>query len=117
MKKSNREKVNVFDVVNYLLKHFEANNPIPNHYICEGNPGNEINPETQEFMKKTLNDYIKSSYQLSVNIHNELPWKIAYNPRKKWKNNLITHQSLKDFLLKNQRKKNNNEFTHFQSHF
>lgn len=160
--KPNNEQVNVFDVVNYLLKHFNAdkykitnmkinkllyyiqghyiakynkplflepieawmfgpviphiygeffnfvNNPIPNNYICEGKTGNEINQETQEFIKKTLNNYINlSSYNLSVNTHNEQPWKITYNPRKKWKNNIITHQLLKEFFAKEQKKENN----------
>jgi uncharacterized phage-associated protein len=153
--KNNNEKVNVFDVVNFLLKHFDTdkykitnmkinkllyyiqghyiakyNEPlflepieawmfgpviahiygeffnfvdktIPNNYICEGKTGNEINQEIQEFIKKTLNNYINlSSYDLSVQTHNEKPWKNAYNPRKKWKNNIITHQSLKDFFTK-----------------
>ncbi|MCQ9618423.1 MAG: DUF4065 domain-containing protein [Candidatus Phytoplasma pruni] len=153
--KNNNEKVNVFDVVNFLLKHFDTdkykitnmkinkllyyiqghyiakyneplflepieawmfgpviahiygeffnfvNNPIPNNYICEGKTGNEINQEIQEFIKKTLNNYINlSSYDLSVKTHNEKPWKNTYNPRKKWKNNIITHQSLKDFFCK-----------------
>ncbi|MDO8059352.1 DUF4065 domain-containing protein ['Crotalaria aegyptiaca' phytoplasma] len=154
----NLKKINVFDVVNNLLQHFEAdkyqitnmkinkllyylqghylaqyhqplflepieawlfgpviphifgeffhfvNNPIPNNYLCEGKTGNEINPETQEFIKKTLHHYIPlSSYHLSVNTHNELPWKIAYNPRKQWKNNLITHQSLQKFFAQEQK--------------
>ncbi|MDW3617957.1 MAG: hypothetical protein QFY14_03030 [Candidatus Phytoplasma pruni] len=37
---------------------------------------------------------------MSVKTHNEKPWENAYNPRKKWKNNIITHQSLKDFFCK-----------------
>ncbi|WEK82135.1 MAG: phage-associated protein [Candidatus Phytoplasma pruni] len=159
--KNNNEKVNVFDVVNFLLKHFDTdkykitnmkinkllyyiqgnyiakyneplflepieawmfgpviahiygeffhfvNNPIPNNYICEGKTGNEINQEIQEFIKKTLNNYINlSSYDLSVKTHNEKPWKNAYNPRKKWKNNIITPQSLKDFFAKEQKEEN-----------
>lgn len=162
--KNNNEKVNVFDVVNYLLKHFDTdkykitnmkinkllyyiqghyiakcnkplflepieawmfgpvishiygeffnfvNNPIPNNYICEGKTGNEINQETQEFIKKTLNNYINlSSYDLSVKTHNEKPWKNAYNPRKKWKNNIITHHSLKEFFAKEQKEENKHE--------
>ncbi|WP_034172326.1 Panacea domain-containing protein, partial [Chrysanthemum yellows phytoplasma] len=87
-----------------------VNNPIPNNYICEGKTGNEINQEIQEFIKKTLNNYINlSSYDLSVKTHNEKTWGNAYNPRKKWKNNIITPQSLKEFFAKEQKEENKHE--------
>ncbi|MFB0638166.1 MAG: hypothetical protein AB2N28_4250 [Candidatus Phytoplasma solani] len=85
-----------------------VNNPIPNNYICEGKTGNEINQETQEIYSSLIIMNL-SSYDLSVKLITKNLEKNAYNPRKKWKNNIITHHSLKEFFAKEQKEENKHE--------
>ncbi|MEZ0180378.1 Panacea domain-containing protein ['Camptotheca acuminata' phytoplasma] len=77
--------------------------PIDKDYICQGATNNEITQEAKDIIEQVIQKYANlDAYKLSVQTHKESPWQQAYNPRKKWKNNIITLQSLKDFF-KNQK--------------
>ncbi|QTX02607.1 hypothetical protein LFWB_4640 [Candidatus Phytoplasma luffae] len=79
-----------------------VDNPIPNDYVCKGASKNELTTEAKEIIEKVINKYSSfSARELSVKTHEEVPWKEAYNPRKKWQNNIITHQLLEKFFKDN----------------
>ncbi|MGA0447936.1 MAG: Panacea domain-containing protein [Candidatus Phytoplasma pyri] len=76
-----------------------VNYSIPNDYVCFEATNNTLNPNTKNIIYRVIDKYANISlYDLSVMTHNESPWKNAYNPRKQWKNNLITTRLLKDFF-------------------
>ncbi|MFP7699430.1 Panacea domain-containing protein [Candidatus Phytoplasma pyri] len=73
--------------------------PIPNNYVCFEATNNALNPSAKNIIYQVIAKYANiSQYDLSVMIHNASPWKNAYNPRKQWKNNLITTQLLTVFF-------------------
>ncbi|MEC4559253.1 MAG: type II toxin-antitoxin system antitoxin SocA domain-containing protein ['Conium maculatum' witches'-broom phytoplasma] len=72
---------------------------IPRDYCCSQATNQSLSTEAKKIIQKVINEYARfSAYELSVKTHNENPWKISYNPRKQWKNNIITYTTLKDFF-------------------
>lgn len=55
--------------------------------------------------------------ELNVKIHHEESCKLEYNPREIWKNNIINHQSLKDFFLPKNKWKNKKLGSHLWESF